>query len=647
MSQEVSAFSRSLAAGETSGTTGLGHGWTLRIRVALPPHIQKGQTMELRNPSDALQILALSGDQPPARHSTTSPNGAPALSQPHQTRYHAQPTATIFDDYELVQRGLLRPSLVSELLLKYARYYHPYCPIVPSYLLRCSSTAVIQKQDYFLLTAVLTIASRDDPHHSLTHRYCWDHTQRLLVDVLLAHPWTQTPRTVEGLLILAEWLPHIQIQETRSEAPKNLFSEDRTAWSLVGLAVRHGYLQRLDQAAFPNTSSSESKERADLNRLVWAYIFMADRQISVRLGQSFWSRGPSLSAKFTAQNFPTLQPHPENDHEDYASILLASMELVQILHNAHAILYSSKERTLSMVYEGHYARYLDDFRVAATAWHSTWSGLQVSPGIKSTLLIMYEYISLYTNAFSFQAVLTRASDPRRSMAEPQPSKRLFAGLLSNGIMASPDGRYIFDAISAAMNLLTLMNDLDPHLVVCYLPSRYYLYGVYAAVLLHKADCAGAFQSPDQRHEVTSIARQFVSCLEKAAATEVHICHSYSRMLKQLWSARERKTTRSSTHVPTSTSMDLDHQQRPTTPDPGQSTLSDRLNPSRSFDSLPGEDRTVALPSIEEYLLESFMPGVADFSTHGFEEGLAPQYPFGDGFLDWGLYQDGTDSQGPV
>jgi hypothetical protein len=201
---------------------------------------------------------------------------------------------------------------------------------------------------------------------------------------------------------------------------------------------------------------------------------MADRQISVRLGQSFWSRGPSLAAKFTARDFPTLRPCPENNREDYASTLQASMELVQLLHNAHAILYSSKERTLAMVYEGHYSRYLDDFRIAATAWHSTWSGLSVSPSLKSTLLIMYEYILLYTNAFSFQAVFTRASDPRKSTAQRQSSKNLFAGLLSNGITASPDGRYIFDAISAAMNLLTLINSLDPHRVVCYLPSRYYL-----------------------------------------------------------------------------------------------------------------------------------------------------------------------------
>ncbi|GKZ93869.1 hypothetical protein AnigIFM59636_007221 [Aspergillus niger] len=168
-------------------------------------------------------------------------------------------------------------------------------------------------------------------------------------------------------------------------------------------------------------------------------IFIADRQISVRLGQSFWSRGPSLAAKFTADDFPSLQPRPENDNEDYASWLQASMELIQILHNAHAILYSSKDRTLAMVYEGDYARYLDDFRTSATTWRSAWGNLAVSPKIKTTLLIMYEYICLYTNAFSFQAVLTRASRPHRSSTKGQQSERPFADILSKGIMASPDG----------------------------------------------------------------------------------------------------------------------------------------------------------------------------------------------------------------
>lgn len=87
-------------------------------------------SMDLRNPSDALQILALSGDQPQRRQSTSISNepadpgmqdssSAPTSCEPHQSHYKSQTTASIFDDYELVQRGLLRPSVVSELLFKF------------------------------------------------------------------------------------------------------------------------------------------------------------------------------------------------------------------------------------------------------------------------------------------------------------------------------------------------------------------------------------------------------------------------------------------------------------------------------------------------------------------------------------------------
>lgn len=152
---------------------------------------------------------------------------------------------------------------------RFATDYHPYCPIVPAYMLGPSGLEKLQRSDYFLLTVILTIASRDSPNHSLTHRYCWDHTQRLLLEILLAQPWAQTPRTVEGLLLLSEWLPHIQTKQPTSEKPSSLFGEDRTAWSLVGLAVRQGYLLCLDRAAFRHADDRESKEREERKRLVW------------------------------------------------------------------------------------------------------------------------------------------------------------------------------------------------------------------------------------------------------------------------------------------------------------------------------------------------------------------------------------------
>lgn len=204
-------------------------------------------------------------------------------------------------------------------------------------------------------------------------------------------------------------------------------------------------------------------------------VFLVDRQISARLGQSFWSRGPSLSSQFTAADFPSLKPVPGTMDEDYASVLQANIELTQILHNAHAILYSSTKKTLTMVYDGDYSRYLDDFLGATTSWHAKWIDIQASKKMKSTLLLTYEYICLYINAFSFQAVLTRTAAPQRSMPKRQGTRdRPMADLFSRGISSSPDGRYVFEAISAAKKLLSLMNGLDPQRVICHLPLRFYL-----------------------------------------------------------------------------------------------------------------------------------------------------------------------------
>lgn len=87
--------------------------------------------MELRNPSDALQILARSGEtqnsgQLPAQASNIrnaknvqdglSRDGLRSSLRAIDSQLSNKTTPTFFEDYELVQRGLLRPSLVSELL---------------------------------------------------------------------------------------------------------------------------------------------------------------------------------------------------------------------------------------------------------------------------------------------------------------------------------------------------------------------------------------------------------------------------------------------------------------------------------------------------------------------------------------------------
>lgn len=113
----------------------------------------------------------------------------------------------------------------------------------------------------------MTIASKDDTVWLEVHRRCWDYMKELLLDVLLALPHTHHVGLVEGLLLLSDWLPSIQFNNLLPS--KHLFAEDATAWSLIGQAVRHSYLLRLDRTSFRGDFSDESKEATDRKRLVW------------------------------------------------------------------------------------------------------------------------------------------------------------------------------------------------------------------------------------------------------------------------------------------------------------------------------------------------------------------------------------------
>lgn len=184
------------------------------------------------------------------------------------------------------------------------------------------------------------------------------------------------------------------------------------------------------------------------------------------MGQAFWSRGPALSARFTADDFPSLQPQ-YTAGEDFASLLQAQVELTTLFGNAHDILFASKQRTAELMARGDYTKYIDDASRAVVAWESAWSRLTASPHLKCCLKMMEKYLCLYVNAFAFQAVLYRASVSGVDVSKP---------CFPHSTMASPDARHIYEAVNAAEALLKIVTeDVDPEKHLRYMPARFYLW----------------------------------------------------------------------------------------------------------------------------------------------------------------------------
>ncbi|XHG02580.1 hypothetical protein AWENTII_005926 [Aspergillus wentii] len=293
--------------------------------------------------------------------------------------------------------------------------------------------------------------------------------EKLLLRVVLGAASVRHVSSVEGLLLLAEWVPHISSsteEANQSGQSQGQGTEDSVAWNLVGLAVRQAYLLHLEKYSFRGEAKGEAETDLNRKRLAWIFTYLADRQISIQMGQAFWCRGPGLSTRFTVDDYPSLRPQKPGEI-DYASLVQAQVELTTLFGNIHDILYASKTRTVQLMLMGDYTKYLDDSSKALAMWKETWGRLNVPSYLNGLLILQFEYLRLYVNAFAFQAVLYRS----RGTAENGSSVSYFP----YSVIASPDGRHIYIAIDAAKAVLTtLMNRLNPPKHLRYLPVRFYL-----------------------------------------------------------------------------------------------------------------------------------------------------------------------------
>ncbi|KAJ5741438.1 hypothetical protein N7533_010847 [Penicillium manginii] len=460
--------------------------------VSIPSTKYSDRTVHnnLQNPSDALLILAHAagdpGDQSQSQHDLQADSIAPLqrrnpagrngqavakgrehrsgtsyLVPPGQGRdnLHGQTT------YPPLKSGTISIEMISNLLKSYHENYHQFFPLVRKDLLDSTDIYENLENESFLLTSILVIASKDHPDLSNTHKELWNYLRQRILDVIFGAASTRRVGCVEGLLLLGEWnlVNHGQPDDGGGEA----------AWSILGLAVRLAYRLRLEDAFRGDENGGD--QNAQRNRLAWTFTYLSDRQISIRMGQAFWCRGPGLAVPVTAKDFPSLQSQGPNN-EDLATWIQAQVELTTLFGNAHDILFPSKARTVELIVRGDYVKYIDDTTRALAAWQYSWRSIAVSKHLRSCLTLMREYLRLYVCAFAFQAVLYRASrvvpDETHHTRASETAESLD---FPNTTMASPDARYIYDALDAAESLLKIfIEDFDPEKHLRYLPARFYL-----------------------------------------------------------------------------------------------------------------------------------------------------------------------------
>ncbi|KIW54594.1 hypothetical protein PV05_06943 [Exophiala xenobiotica] len=486
-----------------------------------------------RNPSDAWQLLKDVANREADHLQATSGMYKDGNTSNQKTRDGPglEPRGSIngihagISTYRLVREGYLAPELIQMLVRRYAEHYHAYLPLVPRKYFDPAQLDIFATNDKHLLTAVLTIASKDLVEQPNVHVCCSRYMHDLISGIAAGHDCDV--EAVEALLLLAEWEP----QGLRNRIVAiGRGEEDRSAWMHVGIALRTGYFLGLDRTAFRQESAEEARIDGR-KRLAWANCYVSDRLISVRIGKAFWSRGPGPMTGLSSQDFPSLQPFSPGD-EDYAKIMQATLDLTQLYSNVHDVLYSGMRTSGQMMLMGDYVKYVDDFRNAIARWNTTWGKLECSPHIKVTLQLSYEYLCLYTNAFVFQAAISQAI-ANKPKTEAHSLRDHLRKAFSN-VGAMPDARFIWASVAAAKAYLTLLStQIDPGKYLRYMPLRYYLYCIYSAVFLYKARSFGVMTEIEER-QVRHLVIQAMDVLKRASVSAQDPGSRYARLLELLW-----------------------------------------------------------------------------------------------------------------
>ncbi|KAN0104165.1 hypothetical protein V8E51_009910 [Hyaloscypha variabilis] len=558
--------------------------------------IQQLAEAPLCNPSDALEILARTspshqsddsdyeedeedagesgGAEQNGNDQAESINGNPATSSNNSVFLaNGKSTAEGTDDrqdlksinnFPLIKLGFINPTQLRTYVSIFISRHNHYLPIIPVYRLPNNDKRLGQFaiEESFLLMVIVLIVSRYEKDSS--HVSCWKFVRCHLSGI--TYGGLPTVGIVEGLLLLSEHLPRLH-----HVADNNFHRvEAFMSWNLIGLAVRFSYFLGLDQKTLlrPGEVYDEQMSR---ERLAWTYCYVFDRQVSIRLGKAFWSRGPGLCFRTQPEadininleahkNFPTLARNgPDmltkdgfnNDsvHEqnagasigDDSSLVLAYVELTQILTNIHDTLYPSRDRTIALVHVGEYYRMLDEFTRTLTWFRITWKDKhqwKTFP-LSETVWATFYYTKLYAYSFAFQAHVQRATTKSKVRLHDVGTGETLAKLIfPRGLTGYPDAKFILEAIDSASELLKIcVNDLFPQGALAFLPSRFYGYFSYAAVFLMKVVLTEAVVSGDRDKIMTLVSGAITAIRSASSKTDKqHLGVRSSRQLKKLFRA---------------------------------------------------------------------------------------------------------------
>ncbi|CAK7272087.1 zinc finger transcriptional activator [Sporothrix epigloea] len=347
---------------------------------------------------------------------------------------------------------------------------------------------------------------------------------------------------------------------------------DRMCWMLLstamGLAYELGVFDDInDLLASGGITRPEYEEEAyrlrayRIKRLLLIYL----SQLAGRLGwtnmvpENLRKKDPTVSRRRPTSSFDGQTPGTSLSSASNAFNYIPDLELDdQIIHcwagisNAMHIgnekLFRSRKHTTEIIQSGKYTELLKDFQPLLRDWWKEFERFKLPTFIRHILSIEYDYVRIYINSLSLQAVVERCTTNAGNSAAggsnlgttaPQlsPQTQNYLGKLPLGRLGgitAVDQAYVKEVVDGCRSLLrTVVDGLLPGGFLMHAPVRTYFRIISGAMFLLKTFALGAPRA-DVELSVTLMDR-CVDALRNCVVDDVHLGTRFADLLESLTS----------------------------------------------------------------------------------------------------------------
>jgi hypothetical protein len=378
---------------------------------------------------------------------------------------------------------------------------------------------------------------------------------------------------------------------------------DRMCWMLLSTAMGLGYelgvfddiaelLEAGGEMTRPEYNEETYRLRATrIKRLLLIYV----TQLAGRLGwtnmvpENLRKTDPAFAPRKRRASFDGKTPET-NTTVTTGFNYIPDLELDdRIIHcwagisNAMRIgnekLFKSRQYTTMIIQDGSYTDLLKDFQPMLSSWKREFDRFQLPLYIQHILSIEYEYVRIYVNSLSLQAVVERCTSnaTNRSSTNNGPTTSAMSPETQNyfgklplariGGFGAADQGYVREVVEGCRNLLrTVVEGLLPNDYLKHAPVRTYFRIISGAMFLLKTFALGA-----SKHDVEisiSLMDSTVDALRNCVVDDVHLGIRFADLLETLTS-RLRSRFISAPEVPLPSREAREASSRTRTPAPLQ------------------------------------------------------------------------------